>query len=155
MGTRLHYLSRTSSVYAGWATSPHYSTECKSILFEEAHWKHSYMQGCRGSLRLADGTIPNSPYDVVIARLEKRQFRDSSGMLKTPSKPSAVHYHFRLACVRACDAHFLPSSFVIPHDVAVLLSAQHQQYLRLEFPGYVNLYQQFYLISIINFSDHT
>ena len=60
-------------------------------------------QGCRGSLWSADGTVPNPPFDFVIARVEKRQFRDASGTLKVPAKPSAAHYHFRLACIRAIE----------------------------------------------------
>ena len=90
-------------------------------------------QGCRGSLRLADGMVPNPPYDVVIAHLEKRQFRDASGMLKIPAKHSAAHYHFCLACIRACDPNFLPTALHIPNDVAGLLSLQHHQHLQLEF----------------------
>ena len=56
-------------------------------------------QGCRGSLQSADGAIPSPPFDIVIAHLERRQFLDASGTLKTPANPSAVHYHFRLACI--------------------------------------------------------
>ena len=40
--------------------------------------------------------------------------------LKTPAKPAA-HYHFCLACICACELTFLPSSLIIPHDVAGLL----------------------------------
>ena len=90
-------------------------------------------QGCRGSLRLADGSIPNPPNDLVVARLERRQFRDSSGTLKTPSRASAAHYHARLACVRAGDPSFIASSLLIPADVGTVLTAQHQELLLLEF----------------------
>ena len=90
-------------------------------------------QGCRGSLRSADGMVPNPPFDFVIARLEKRQFRDASGTLKVPAKPSAAHYHFRLACICAIEANFLPSSLVIPCDVSELLCPIHRQHLQLEF----------------------
>ena len=90
-------------------------------------------QGCRGSLRSADGTVPSPPFDVVIARLEKRQFRDASGILKTSAKPSAAHYHFRLACIRACEPNFLPSTLTVPRDVACLLYPLHRQHLHLEF----------------------
>ena len=31
-------------------------------------------QGCRGSLRAADGSIPNPPFDIIIARLERDHF---------------------------------------------------------------------------------
>lgn len=90
-------------------------------------------QGCRGSLRAADESIPSPPYDIVIARLEKRPFRDQGGTLKTPSRASAAHYHARLACVRAGDPSFLPSALVIPADVAVVLTTLHQELLLLEF----------------------
>ena len=90
-------------------------------------------QGCRGTVRMADGSIPNPPHDVVVARLEKRQFRDQTGSLKTPYKPSAVHYHARLPCICAGDPSFVPSSLIIPPDVAALLTLQHHQLLRLEF----------------------
>ena len=90
-------------------------------------------QGCRGSLRSADGAIPSPPFDIVIARLERRQFRDASGTLKTPAKPSAAHYHFRLACIRACEPSFLPSGLVVPRDVAGLLYPLHKQHLQFEF----------------------
>ena len=90
-------------------------------------------QGCRGSLRSADGRIPNTPNDLVVARLERRQFRDSSGALKTPSRASAAYYHARLACVRASDPSFIASSLLIPADVGMVLTAQHQELLLLEF----------------------
>ena len=90
-------------------------------------------QGCRGSVRLADGSIPNPPHDFVVARLEKRPFRDHCGILKTPYKQSAAHYHARLPCIRAGDPSFVPSSLVIPPDVAAGLSPQHHQLLSLEF----------------------
>ena len=106
---------------------------CQSFLLEEISWKHLYLSGCRGRLRSADGTVPSPRFDFVIARLEKKQFCDASGMLKTPAKPSAAHYHFHLTCIRACDPSFLPSSLIIPHDVAGLLCPLHRQHLQLEF----------------------
>ena len=89
-------------------------------------------QGCRGSLWLADGRIPDPPYSFVVARLEKRPFRDQSGTLKTPSRPAAVHYHARLPCVHAGDSSFVPTALLVPTDVAVMLSSEHLQLLQLE-----------------------
>lgn len=38
-------------------------------------------QGCRGSLRLPDGSIPGAPNDITVVRLEKRPYFDkTSGM---------------------------------------------------------------------------
>ena len=82
-------------------------------------------QGCRGTVRAADGSIPEAPYNVVVARLEQRPFRDSTGVLKTLSRPSAAHYHVRLTCIRTADPNFVPNSLVIPGDVASILTLQH------------------------------
>ena len=70
-------------------------------------------QGCRGSLRLSDGSIPAPPFDFVVARMEKWSFRDATGARKTPVRPSAAHYHARLACVHAAELSlcFPPSGF--------------------------------------------
>ena len=53
-------------------------------------------QGCRGSLRLNNGAVPSPPLDLVIARMERQSYRDSSGVLRTPTRPSAAHYHLKL-----------------------------------------------------------
>lgn len=90
-------------------------------------------QGCRGSLRLPDDTVPAPPFDFVVARVEKKCFRDSTGVLRTPSRPSAAHYHLRLACIRAVEPSFIPSTLNIPQDVTCLFSAQHCHHLQLEF----------------------
>ena len=90
-------------------------------------------QGCRGSLWLADGRIPDPPYGFAVACLKKRPFHDQSGTLKTPSRPAAVHYHVRLPCVCAGDPGFVPTALLVPTDVAVMLSSEHLQLLQLEF----------------------
>ena len=95
-------------------------------------------QGCRGSLRLADGSIPGPPYDVVVAHLEKRPFRDPTGAMRTPSRASAAHYHVRLACLRATDPSFVSSTLVIPPDLATFLTVQHKELLLLEFGLHLN-----------------
>ena len=86
-------------------------------------------QGCRGTLRTADGSIPTPPYDLAIARAERRQFRDSSGTLITPRKETAAHYHCRLECVIAVEPNFAPLSLNVPSDVYSRLSPVHRQYL--------------------------
>ena len=87
----------------------------------------------RGSLRLPDGAVPAPPIDIVVARVEKRCFRDSTGILRTPSRPYASHYHVKLGCIRAIGPNFVPSTLTIPPDVAQLLSVQHRHHLHLEF----------------------
>ena len=38
-------------------------------------------QGCHSSVRSRDGSIPAPPFDLVIARAERRTFRDKNGAL--------------------------------------------------------------------------
>ena len=49
-------------------------------------------QGCRNSLRSVDGKVLPPPFDLTIARAEKRQFRDSSGHLVMPKCETVCHY---------------------------------------------------------------
>ena len=92
-------------------------------------------QGCRGSLRLTNGSVPSPPFDLVIARMEKRSYRDATGILKTPTRPSAAHYHLKITCVRGIEPNFIPTpeNFQIPNDTLPLLTFQHQQHFHVEF----------------------
>ena len=90
-------------------------------------------QGCRGSVRLFNGSIPAPPFDFVVARMEKRPFRTASGDLQTPAYASAAHYHARLTCIKAADPSFVPSALRVPNDVRVLLKQEHLDYLRDQF----------------------
>ncbi len=60
-------------------------------------------QGCKGSLRLNDYSVPMPPFDLVVSRAERRQFRDSTGILVTPRSKQAVHYHLNIQCFRAVE----------------------------------------------------
>lgn len=90
-------------------------------------------QGCRTSLRNLDGSIPLPPYNIAIARFERRSYRDKNGILQTPVREQAVHYHVKLTCVKAACPDFVPSSLVIPPDMLKKLSMTHLEYLRLVF----------------------
>lgn len=90
-------------------------------------------QGCRSTLRSQDGSIPNPPFDVIIARAERRSFRDKSGVLITPRQEQTCHYHLRLDCVRAVEPNFVPLALRVPADVLPSLSVIHREYLRLVF----------------------
>lgn len=90
-------------------------------------------QGCKGSLRLQDGSVPSAPYDIVIARFEARPYPDKSGVMHTPSKATACHYHCRLCCVRAVEPSFLPSTLKVSVDIVPYLTMAHLNYLQLEF----------------------
>ena len=90
-------------------------------------------QGCRSSLRSVDGSIPKAPFDLAIARFEKRPYRDKTGELKTPVREQAAHYHLKVACVQCASPQFRPISLTIPLDVSPLLTVTHREYLRLMF----------------------
>ena len=78
-----------------------------------------------------NGSIP-SPFDLAIARSERRSFRDKFGTLVTPLQEQTCHYHLSLQCVKAVEPHFVPFSLKVPLDVPGL-TAVHKEYLRLVF----------------------
>lgn len=59
-------------------------------------------QGCKGSLHLADYTVPLPPFDLTISCVERQQFRDNKGNLVTlPRFEQAAHYHLSINCIKA------------------------------------------------------
>ena len=90
-------------------------------------------QGCRSSLRATDGTIPLPPYNLTIARAERRTFRDTSGNLVTPNKESVSHYHCQVECIKAVEPFFVPQALRVPVDVHSRLQAIHRDYLSEQF----------------------
>jgi hypothetical protein len=83
-------------------------------------------QGCKGSLRASDSSIPDPPNDLCIARAEKRPYRDNSGVLVTPSTYKPSHYHAQLACVRAAEPSFMPHTLNIPPDITEQLTREYK-----------------------------
>ena len=90
-------------------------------------------QGCRSPLRLTDGSIPAPPFDLVMARAERRKFRDKIGVLVTPLQQQPNHYHLHLDCARAVEPNFVPLALHVPPDIQLKLSAIHREHLRLVF----------------------
>ena len=90
-------------------------------------------QGCRSSLRSADGSVPKAPFDLAIARFERRPYRDKTGELKTPTRDQAAHYHLKVGCVQSGSPSFVSTSLFVPPDVYILLTQTHKEYLRLMF----------------------
>ena len=89
-------------------------------------------QGCRGSLRCADSTIPEPPHNICIARAEKRPYRDSSGSLITPTTYKPSHYHVALTCIQAVEPGFVPHSLKVPTDVQNQLSPDHNNFIWMQ-----------------------
>ena len=90
-------------------------------------------QGCRSSLCSIDCGILHPPFDLAIARFERRAYRDKSGELKTPVREQAAHYHLKIPCVKAASPSFVPAKLVVPADILTSLSVTHKEYLRLMF----------------------
>ena len=70
-------------------------------------------QGCRQSLRTSSGSILDPPYNLVVARSEKRPYRDSSGELVIPSSYSNAYYHVAVSCISHAEPMFHPSMLKI------------------------------------------
>lgn len=71
-------------------------------------------QGCRGSLKLPDGSIPSPSNDIVVACLERRPYFDkSSGMWCQPQKETNSHYNMKLSCVVKVELLFMPSTLQV------------------------------------------
>ena len=56
-------------------------------------------------------------------------------MVKTPTRPSAVHYHLKITCVIGIEPNFNPTAenFQIPNDILPLLTFQHYQHFHVVF----------------------
>ena len=80
---------------------------------------NSRVQKCQGcKLLFRQPGVEIKSYDLIVSRLERRQFRSPSGELTTPWKPSNAHYHLHLECIRAADSSFIPSMINIPGSVS-------------------------------------
>jgi len=86
-------------------------------------------QGCHSTLR-PGGVIPNPPYNLTVARAEKRPYRNSGGVLVMPARETTSHYHCSVQCIRSCDPNFVPGSLRIPTDIYSQLNPVHREYLR-------------------------
>ncbi len=84
-------------------------------------------------MRSASGLVPNPPFDIALARLEKRQFRDKNGDLRTPTSEQPSHYHLQVSCVKIVDPYFIACNVEIPADIQSVLTIVHKEYLRLMF----------------------
>ena len=71
-------------------------------------------QGCRTAMK-PEGTIPYPPDDIMLGRVEKREFRNATGVKML--KETTSYCHLNLACVQAVCPTFVPSTLVIPSDV--------------------------------------
>lgn len=85
-------------------------------------------QSCRNTLRMTNSLVPPAPYNLTIARAEKRS-HDSTGTLITPNKETTVHYHCQIQCVKAVEPAFIPATLHIPTYIYRRLIPIHWEYL--------------------------
>ncbi len=71
---------------------------------------------CRGCgflfSRRADGSVPDPPNNLVIAREERRPFADASNITRI-SRLQNVYYHPNVACIRRQNASFMGSEIQV------------------------------------------
>ena len=71
----------------------------------------------------------------LTARMERQSFYGVAGVVRIPTRPSAAQYHLKLACIKAVDPHFVPSTHLqVPPDIIIIkLTMKHHQYFAAEF----------------------
>ena len=60
-------------------------------------------QGCKGSLRMPDNSLPTPPNNLIVNRMKCRPYVAPDKSVKVPFKPSASHYHLSEECLKAAD----------------------------------------------------
>ncbi len=87
---------------------------------------------CCGSefTKKIDGSLPDPPNDLVVAREERRVFQYAQN---TPqlSRFQNVHYHTNLGCIRRRNPLFVSTCLVIPADITLL--PVHHKYIQDHF----------------------
>ena len=99
-------------------------TNTNPFFVKRMTFRISVCQGCHGALWSDDGSISHPPYDVCIARKEKRTYIDvKSGKKRTSSTPCETHYHIKLSCLpNEFDVNFL--------SFPEVLSEGHKDFLK-------------------------
>ena len=83
-------------------------------------------QGCRSTLRTADGMIPPPPYDLTIARAERHSFRDTAGNVITPGKETTSYYHCRIDLIVQAQQEYRGDSW-LKYDIAFCKKASNRR----------------------------
>lgn len=87
--------------------------------------------GCGGEIQ---NPPLNFPDDLIVMYRDIRQYRDrNTGQIHSTSEPQNVHFHLRLACVRARYPNFVTSSLHVPPDFVQRFRLEHLERLMLEF----------------------
>ena len=87
--------------------------------------------GCGGDIQNPPLDVPD---DLVIVYRDIRQYRDRyTGQLHCSDAPQNVHFHLRIACVRARYPHFTGNCLSVPMEFAVRFRVEHVNRLMSEF----------------------
>ena len=110
------------------------------IRLKQMNFRIKVCQGCRGPLQSSSGTVTKAPFDLCVARKERRTYKDpQTGQLYTPTRESDAHYHLRVSRIQAAEPSFVPCSLVISDAVP-----QKLHYKRVRSEGLLDL------INVIN-----
>ena len=93
----------------------------------------SVCQGkCQRPMRNEEGRIYPPPYDLCLARKERRSYKSPVDGTTKLGKEGDCHYHLKKSCVDKADPPF-QGEIVIPPEVTVRLTQAHKDILRNEF----------------------
>ena len=88
---------------------------------------------CQRPMRDEQGRIYPPPYDLCLARKERRSFRSPLDGMKKLGKGSDCHYHFKRSCVENGDPPYQGERIIIPPEVSVRMTQAHKDILKTEF----------------------
>ena len=72
-----------------------------------------------------------APFNVVVARYEVRPYQNKLGIMRTPTKTAACHYHVQLICIKAVEPSF--TTLQVPNKIVPYLTQVHRNHLKTEF----------------------
>lgn len=94
----------------------------------------SVCQGkCERPMRDEQGRMYPPPFDLCLARKERRSYRSPLDGMKKLGKESDCHYHLKRSCVEKADPPYKGEKINIPPEVNVRMNQAHKDALRNEF----------------------
>lgn len=88
---------------------------------------------CERPMRDEQGRMYPPPFDLCLARKERRSYRSPLDGMKKLGKESDCHYHLKRSCVEKADPPYRGEKISIPPEVNVRMSQAHKEALRNEF----------------------
>ncbi|KAJ7323726.1 hypothetical protein OS493_031144 [Desmophyllum pertusum] len=94
----------------------------------------SVCQGkCERPMRDEQGRMYPPPFDLCLARKERRSYRSPLDGMKKLDKESDCHYHLKISCVEKADPPYKGEKINIPPEINVRMNQAHKDALRNEF----------------------